>query len=122
MVVIARLWINIDWKWSDFFEFFYLSFLLCWLSGNVAMCNAEPSGIGLQVALAIRRLSPPPPTSGFAARLFHQAAAAGVGASVRDPLSRAFWRATTAALPLLLPAGSWLDDRRPRTPRSRSSL
>jgi hypothetical protein len=74
MVVIARLWINIDWKWSDFFEFFYLTSLLCWLSGNVAMYNAEPSGIGLQVALAIRRLSPPPPTSCFAARLFYQVA------------------------------------------------
>jgi hypothetical protein len=74
MMVIARLWINIDWKWSDFFEFFYLSFLLIWLSGNAALCNAKPPGIRLQVALVIRRLSPPPPTGGFAARLFHQAA------------------------------------------------
>jgi hypothetical protein len=70
MVVIARLWINIDRKRSDFFEFFYPSILLIWLSG----CDAKSSGIGLQVALVIRRLSPPSPTSRFGARLFHQPA------------------------------------------------
>src|ERR1700722_5551987 len=70
IVVIARLWINIDRKRSDFFEFFYLSILLIWLSG----CAAKSSGIGLQVALVIRRLSPPSPTSRFAARLFCQPA------------------------------------------------
>ena len=74
MVVIARLWINIDRKRSDFFEFFYLSFLLIWLSGNAALCNAKPPGVRLQVALVIRRLSPPSPTSRFGARLFHQPA------------------------------------------------
>src|SRR5271166_2634415 len=70
MVVIARLWLNIDRKRSDFFEFFYLSILFIWPSG----CDAKSSGIGLQVALVIRRSSPPSPTSRFSARLFHQPA------------------------------------------------
>jgi hypothetical protein len=33
--------INIDCKWSDFFEFFYLSFLLIWLSGNATLCKGS---------------------------------------------------------------------------------
>jgi hypothetical protein len=47
MVIITRLWINIDRKRSDFFEFFYLSFLSICLSGNAALCSRKPSGIGL---------------------------------------------------------------------------
>jgi hypothetical protein len=41
----------------------------------------------------------------------------GVGASVHDPLSRAFWRAAMAALPLLPPGGFGLDNRSPSQPR-----
>jgi hypothetical protein len=41
---------------------------------------------------------------------FPGSSTAGVGASVRDSLPRAFWRAAAAALPLLSPAGIWLDD------------
>ena len=74
MVFIARLWINIDRKRSDFFEFFYLSILLIWLSGCAALCDAKSSGVGLQVALVIGRLSPPSPTRRVAARLFYQPA------------------------------------------------